>query len=111
MLVSITVLNIYGAVIGTMVGYIVTVVLNMIQIRKIFNTKIDLVETLLKPAIGTLLMAFSVVFVYNTVYKYTISNTIACLFSIFAGVIIYLVAIITLKVFEIEDIKGKFIKN
>ncbi|MGL4731753.1 MAG: putative polysaccharide biosynthesis protein [Clostridium sp.] len=111
MLVSMPVLNIYGAVIGTIFGYVVTVLLNMIQIKNIFNTKINMVETLLKPAVGTLFMAFAVVFSYNTVYNYTISNTIACLISIFTGIIIYSLSMILLKVFEVEDVKGKIIKN
>lgn len=104
-LIPITVINIYGAVIGTMCGYMVTVFLNMRQIKKVFDVKLNIMESLIKPAISTLFMTVVVVFTYNTVYNYTISNTIACLVAIIAGAIVYGILILVLKVFDINDIK------
>lgn len=109
-LISIPNINIYGAVIGTLCGYIVTVILNMIQIKKVFSVKLNFVEILLKPAIASLCMIIFVVFTYNNVYNYTISNTKACLSSILVGIIIYFISVVGLRIFKIEEIKEKFIR-
>lgn len=110
-LIPMTVINIYGAVIGTLCGYIVTVVLNMFQIKKIFSVKLSLYEILLKPAIASLFMIIAVVFTYNNVYNYTISNGISCLLAIFVGALIYTILLVVLRIFTVEDIRGKIVKN
>ena len=93
LLIPITAINIYGAVIGTLCGYIVTVILNMFQIKKVFSVKLNIYEILLKPAMASLIMLIFVVFTYNNVYNYTISNGISCITSIFVGAIIYIILI------------------
>ena len=111
LLIPITAINIYGAVIGTLCGYIVTVILNMFQIKKVFSVKLNIYEILLKPAMASLIMLIFVVFTYNNVYNYTISNGISCITSIFVGAIIYIILIMVFRIFTVEDIRGKIVKN
>ncbi len=109
-LVSLSEININGAVIGTIVGYGITTLLNLMKVRKIFNIKLNIYEILIKPLFASLIMIIAVVLVYNNVYNYTMSNGISCLSSIFVGVILFSILIIILRIFSIDDIKGKFIK-
>lgn len=110
-LVAETSVNIYGAVIGTIFGYVTTAVLNYIEVRKVLRVKLNLYEVLIKPMFASLVMIIAVVFSYNNVYNYTMSNGISCLISILLGVLVFLILVIILRIFNIEDIRGKFMKS
>ncbi len=110
-LVSNSRFNIYGAIIGSIVGYAVTSILNLKEVKKLLKVKINLYEVVIKPLFVSLIMIISVVFIYNNVYNYTQSNGISCLIAIFLGVVIFGILSIVFKIFTIEDIKGKLIKN
>lgn len=103
--------NIYGAVIGTIFGYTTTALLNYIQVSRVLKVKLSITEVLLKPLIASLTMIIFVVFSYNNVYNYTMSNGISCLVSIIVGVAIFTVLVIVLGVFSLEDIRGKFMRH
>jgi stage V sporulation protein B len=110
-LVALPNVNIYGAVIGTIFGYVTTALLNYIEVRKVLQIKLSSYEVLVKPLLASLIMVIAVVFSYNNVYNYTMSNGISCLISILVGVVVFLVLVIILRIFSMEDIKGKFMKN
>lgn len=103
--------NIYGAVIGSIVGYAVTSILNIAETKKLLGVNISFYEVFIKPLFVSLIMIISVVFIYNNVYNYTESNGISCLVAIFIGIIVYGVLSVLFRIFTIEDIKGKLIKN
>ncbi|WP_346916188.1 polysaccharide biosynthesis protein [Clostridium sp.] len=103
--------NIYGAIIGSIVGYAVTSILNLAEVKKLLKVKINVYEVVIKPLFVSLIMIISVVFIYNNVYNYTQSNGISCLIAIFFGIIIFGILSIVFRIFTIEDIKGKLIKN
>lgn len=100
--------NIYGAVIGTIFGYTTTALLNYTQVSKILKIKFSITEVLLKPLMASVIMIILVVFSYNNVYNYTMSNGISCLVSIIVGVAVFSVLVIILGIFSMEDIRGKF---
>jgi stage V sporulation protein B len=104
-------INVYGAVIGTILGYVTTALLNYLEVRKVLQIKLNSYEVLIKPLLASLIMIIAVVFSYNNVYNYTMSNGISCLISIIVGVMVFLVLVIILRIFSIEDIKGKFMKS
>jgi len=110
-LVSNPKLNIYGAIIGSIVGYAVTSILNLVEVKKLLKVKINVYEVFVKPLFVSLIMIISVVFIYNNVYNYTQSNGISCLISISIGIIVFGVLSIMFRIFTVEDVKGKFIKN
>lgn len=110
-LVSFSTVNIYGAVIGTICGYIVSCLLNMKDLKKALNIKIHMVEAFIKPAIAAGIMIIAVVFSNETVYTYTMSRGLSCVISILIGVIVYIIFIILLRIFEYQEIKNKFKRN
>lgn len=107
-LVSYSSVNIYGAVMGTILGYITSCLLNMHDLKKILDIKVNIVDAFIKPAIAATIMIIAVVFSNDCVYNYTMSRGLSCVISILIGVIVYLILVLLLRVFEYEDIKNKF---
>jgi stage V sporulation protein B len=107
-LVSFSFVNIYGAVIGTILGYVTSCLLNMYVLKKNLNIKINHVDAFVKPTIAAIIMIIAVVFSYANVYNYTMSRGLSCIISILIGGIVYLIFIFLLRVFEYEEIKKKF---
>jgi len=97
--------NIYGAVIGTIFGYMTTAILNYVAIWKVLRVKINLYEVLIKPLLAALVMIIAVVFSYNNVYNYTISSGISCLISILVGVLVFSVMAIILRIFTFQELR------
>lgn len=98
-------LNIYGAVISTIVAYLTALNLNLILMKRKLNIGINLYDAFIKPACATLVMAFVVVFTYTKLYNLTMSNSLACILAVFAGIIIYGVFILIFGVFSYDTVK------
>ncbi|CAM2859640.1 polysaccharide biosynthesis protein [Hathewaya histolytica] len=107
-LVPIPNINIYGAVIGSTIGYITSSILNMILIKRKLLMPINMLDSIIKPIIASLIMSISVILGYKYMYTHTLSNDLACLSAIVIGVITYLLAVIILKIFSYKEVKGKF---
>ena len=71
------------------------------------KVKIDVFNNFIKPLIASIVMIIAVMSFYIHVYTYTNSNTISCLFAILLGGIIYILAIVILKIFSIKEITSK----
>ncbi len=110
-LVSLPFVNIYGAVIGTILGYVTSCLLNMHDLKKNLNIKINRVDSFVKPAIAAIIMIVAVVFSNANVYNYTRSRGLSCLISILIGIIVYLIFIFLLRIFEYDEIKKKILKQ
>lgn len=110
-LVPIPYLNIYGAVIASIGAYIVATVLNLISMKVKMKTNLRLYSSFIKPAYAAGLMITATVFLYNFLLKKTSSNGTSCLLAILLGIIIYGVLILVFKVFSINEIKDRLIKN
>lgn len=104
-------INIYGAVIGTVSGYIIASILNVIALQKVLQIRINYYEIIIKPAFASVLMIIGVVFTYTYVYNYTMSNGIATLISIILGIIIYAILIVLFGVFNYTQLKRKLLKR
>jgi len=110
-LVSFSFVNIYGAVIGTILGYAASCLLNMKDLKRALNIKINWVDAFVKPVIASSIMIIAVVFSNETVYNYTRSSGLSCVISILIGIIVYLFFIFILRIFEYEEIKNKLRRN
>jgi stage V sporulation protein B len=104
-------INVYGAVIGSIVGYAVIAVLNISLLKRTLKTKINYYDAVVKPGYASLIMITAVVFLYKYVYNYTMSNGIACLLSILIGILIYGVFIFIFGIFNYDYIKQKILKR
>ena len=56
-------------------------------------------------------MIVVVLFSYNFIMERLDSNSISCLLSIFMGIIIYMIAILIFKVFEVDEIKNRLARK
>jgi stage V sporulation protein B len=99
--------NVYGAIIGTIAGYIAASILNMLLLKKVLKTKISYYDVMIKPAYASIIMTIVVVFMYMYVYNNTMSNTLAILSAMFVGVIIYTLLILLFGIFSYQQIKKK----
>ena len=103
--------NIYGAIIGSIVGYMVTSILNIIEVKKLLKVNLNSYEIIIKPLLISLIMIIAVVFIYNNVYNYTMSNGISCILAIFMGVIIFGLLAMVFRVFTLDEVMGKLNRN
>ena len=110
-LVQIPEINVFGAVIASIGAYVVIAILNLISLKKKIKFKVRGIEAFVKPLIASLVMGLVVKFSYEFLMISTNSNSISCLLSIFVGIIIYMMAIIILKVFKIEEIKENLVRK
>lgn len=111
MLVPIPNINIYGAVIATIVSYTVVTILNLTYMTVKFKYKPDIMGAFIKPAIASLAMIAGVMATYIKILEITTSNGVSCLISIFVGIIIYVVLVVVLKIIEFDDIKDKVLSR
>ena len=111
LLVPIPEINIYGAVIASIAAYIIATVLNMISIKRKLKLSLNVIQTFIKPIIASVVMIIISLFSYSFVYNKTGSNTYSCLIAIFLGIIIYGILILTLRIFSMDDIKNRIVKN
>ena len=111
LLVSIKEINIYGAIIGSISAYLVSTILNIISLKKKIKISININKIFIKPFIASGAMMIGVMYSYYFLLGKTESNGLSCLTSIFLGVIIYMILILLLRVFTINEIKNKISRS
>ncbi len=109
-LVPISYINIYGAVIASVSAYVIVAILNVIAMKKKLGLKLNPYDNFVKPSYASIFMIIGVLLSYSYLFKNTSSNGVSCLLSILLGVIIYTMGIIILKIFNIKNDK-KIIKR
>jgi len=111
MLVQIPSINVYGAVIGTITGYMLVSFLNLLSVKSELGIKIKVYDSVIKPAYASVIMTISVVFIYLNVYNSTMSNSIACFSAVFIGIIIYSILVLLFGIFNYSKIKKRLSKK
>ena len=109
-LVPISYINIYGAVIASVSAYVIVAILNVIVMKKKLGLKLKFYENFVKPSYASIFMIIGVLLSYSYLFKNTSSNGVSCLLSILLGVIIYIMGVIILKIFNFKNDK-KIIKR
>lgn len=104
-------INIYGAVIASIIAYMTSAILNVCAMKIKIKSNIQLLQGVIKPLISSIFMGIIVVVVFTLSSKILVSNGLSCLLAIFMGIIIYIMSIIILRVFSIDEIKNRLIKN
>ena len=100
-------INIYGAVIGTVVCYIIAACMNYYFVRKYTGVRMNFGEHLLKPIIATAVMAAAAYLVYSLIAPY--SNTVGVIACVLVGLVVYFIMLILVKAVterEMEQIRG-----
>lgn len=94
-LMSIPQINIYGAVIGTVMCYIIAAVMNYLFVRKYTGVRIKWGEHLLKPIAATAVMAAAAYLVYSLIAPY--SNAVGVLACVVVGLLVYFIMLVLVK--------------
>ena len=113
LLISIPSININGAVISTIICYLIMTLMNYVFIRKNLREKIRASNIFLRPAISAVLMGIAAWAIYSPLSGVMsgggeltwLPMAAAMCISIFAGVVVYLVMIIATGAVTLDDIK------
>lgn len=106
-LTSIPQINIFGSIIGSIVGYLIPCIMNLIVLRKTINNHIDVNESLIKPLISTATMAFCLIVLYNFL-KNTIKNiNLLTIVVVIISAFIYIFVLIITGVLDYHNIVRK----
>lgn len=100
-LIAIPKINILGAVFGSIVGFLIPVILNHRIIKKSLNIKQNIISQAVKPALSSALMGIAVYIIYfnlhvlfNIVKRGYVSNAFATILSVIVGGYVYLFCLI-----------------
>lgn len=95
-IVPYTTINIYGAIIASYIGFLVTVILNNISIKRWTGIKFSLTEYMYKPVLASIFMGFCSLFsfyylnkLFLIIFGNYISNLLAVLIAVVIGIISY----------------------
>ena len=103
-LVGIHAINVNGGPIGTIVAYVVAMLLDVKYLKKYVNMKFDYMLTYVKPGLASILMGIAAVLSYKLLFWLTASNAVATLLGICVGAGSYLVLIFVLKAITLEEV-------
>ena len=98
-------LNIYGAIIGTLVYQVLVFAIEVIVVFRTVPIKLDLVKLFLKPMLSAGVMT-AAVFGFYRLISALFGNALSTMLSVLVGAIVYLLVILLLRTLTEEDIKG-----
>lgn len=101
-LVNIPSLNIYGAIIGTIVYQVFVFLVETFFVYRYVKVKLPFKKVFLKPAVAAVLMGVAVYPTYKLCATFY-GNTLSTLVSIVVGMAVYALVILLLKTFKEED--------
>ncbi len=97
-------INIQGAAVSTVVCYASAGILDIVYLVRKTGMKLNLYDVFGKPILSSALMGILVMFLYRAISDHA-SATVATLGSVLAGVILYVVLAVALKMFSAEDLQ------
>lgn len=103
-------INIYGAPIGTLVGYIVMCVMNYVFLCRALPTRPRVAKILLRPLLASAVMGAAAWAVYGLAARFIgagrwLGMALSMVLAIGIAIVVYLVAAISLKTVTSEDMK------
>ncbi len=104
-LVGVHDINIKGAAIGTMVAYIVALILNNRSVKHYTGVKFNYNLTYLRPCIAAALMGVCA-FAAHKLMTGFLGNSIATLLAIMVGAVVYVILIFVLKAITLEEVSA-----
>lgn len=96
-------INIYGAAISSFICQFISFFITWRVTKKEINLKLDFKKNIIKPIISGAIMGIAILVIYNLL-KTSINNVILTLFTIIIGAVIYVLAIVYVKVLEKDEI-------
>ena len=114
-LVGIPKINVYGAVIGTILFYLIIVSVNMTYLLKISGIRVNWVSVVIKPFISALLCAVTAyachgiivrIFPADTSSSILNSDTVATLIAIILAAVVYVISILLIGGIDEKSLEG-----
>ncbi len=112
-LIGIKNINILGAIISSIVGFSVSIMLNSIEIKKKLKGNINLFKQALRPLISSCIMGLVVWATYKLFYlvlnlmvKSYIANLLATVISVLTSLVVFMFAMILIKGITREDLNN-----
>lgn len=105
MLVGLPAVNVKGAAIGTNAAYLTALLLNLFALKKRTGVRFPVLQTFVKPAAASLIMGVWVRAVC-TIAAGSVGIRMAAVISIFAGILMYVVLIVRLKVISGAELRS-----
>ncbi|MBC2580107.1 polysaccharide biosynthesis protein [Clostridium sp. DJ247] len=112
-LISIPSINILGAVAGSIIGFVIPIILNGIIIRKSLGIRIKLFRHGIRPLVASLIMGLTVFvlhYLFSVIFGFAkrgyIVNTISTIIVIIAGVFVYLLGLMVTGGITQKDLQG-----
>jgi stage V sporulation protein B len=103
-LTAIPEINVRGAALGSVAGFAVAALLNLIEVRKTIKFKLQIGSMIIKPAIATLVMAVVAKAFYSIVFGFVDNNSLATLAGIGVGAIAYLISLLVIGGLSEQDL-------
>ena len=98
-------LNIKAAAYGTLLAYAVIAAIDLMLVFKCTKVYINLKEVFVLPALCAAIMIFSVISIFNVLFKYYGNYNLSTIISIAAAVLIYMALLILTKTLTLAEIK------
>ena len=98
-------INIYGAIIGTTLMFLITAAINCFFLCKHTGARLDFVGMALKPAISAFAMALGCFVAYHFAYILLGSNAVAVAAAVLFGMMLYVAFMLLIKGFSAADIR------
>ncbi len=96
--------GVVGAIAATVIYQLIVALAEWMVLQRFLPVKIPYMQHIVKPLAASLIMSAAVFAAYKL--SSTLGNTVATLFSIIIGVIIYAAVLLVLKTFTAEDLKA-----
>ncbi|QUH20163.1 putative polysaccharide biosynthesis protein [Alkaliphilus sp. B6464] len=96
-------INILGAVVGSIIGYLVVMVLNYIEVKRSIKFKIGIKNSILKPVVASAFMVITICFIYPYIYLKFLSENIATLISIMMAMLVYFLIIYFSRAIDLSE--------
>ncbi len=109
-LVGVHSVNIKGAALGTMLAYIVALVLNNRSVKRYTGTKFNYNLTYVRPCVAAAIMGVCAYAAHKLSVGF-LGNSIATLLAIMVGVVVYVILIFMLKAITLEGSKNNARRN
>ncbi len=105
-------INIYGAIIGSILGFLIPMIMNSICLQKHLHVKIRLLRHAFKPLVASIFMGavlyvvyYLISFIIGFVTKGYFNNAIATIVAMFAGMLAYFYALFLTQGITKEDLE------
>ena len=96
-------INIYGAVLSSLICQIITFSIIYKTLKKSIEFKIDIKNGIIKPLFSGIIMGISIILLYKVVNN-IIGNSLSTIICILFGALVYLIAVVVLKVLSKDEI-------